>query len=205
VAGKPVVALDIDGTLGDFHGHFTRFAEQWSGRSMPSPEDMSPGVPFFRHLGMSKATYRQCKLAYRQGGLLRSMPVYPGAAEMTRDFRRAGAQVWLCTTRPYLKMDNTDADTRHWLRRNSIKCDGITYGPHKYRDLLQSVNREDVLAALDDLPEQCYAARQQGLQAYLKDAKYNSNNSDFPRVFDFTFDPWRDSILRFIAKRRANE
>jgi hypothetical protein len=123
---------------------------------------------------------------------------------MIRDFRRAGAQVWLCTTRPYLKMDNTDADTRHWLRRNIIKCDGITYGPHKYRDLLRNVDREDVLAALDDLPEQCYAARQQGLQAYLKDSDYNSDNIDFPRVYNFTFDPWKETMLRYIAKRRAN-
>ena len=29
----PVVAIDIDGTLGDYHQHFIEFAEQWLGVS----------------------------------------------------------------------------------------------------------------------------------------------------------------------------
>lgn len=73
----PVVALDIDGTLGDYHGHFIRFAEQYIGRKLPDPYEITNGIPLHKYLHISKATYRQVKLAYRQGGMKRSMPVYP--------------------------------------------------------------------------------------------------------------------------------
>lgn len=169
---KPIVAIDIDGTLGDYHGHFTRFAEQWCGRAMPDPQLNTDGVPLYRWLGMSKATYRQCKLAFRQGGLKRSMPVYDGAADAIRLIRRK-ANVWICTTRPYLRLDNIDPDTRHWLRRNHITFDGVLFGAHKYRDLARIVGRENVAAVVDDLPEMLDVAISLGMPAILRDQPYN--------------------------------
>jgi hypothetical protein len=171
-ADKPVVGLDIDGTLGDYHGHFTRFAEQWCGRTMPDPNLNTSGVPLYKWLGMSKATYRQCKLAYRQGGLKRSMPVYDGAAQMTRDMRKAGAEVWIATTRPYLRLDNIDPDTRHWLRRNKIQFDGVLFGQHKYRDLNRILG-ERVLMVVDDLPEMIDVALSLHMRAFLRRQPYN--------------------------------
>lgn len=171
---KPIVALDIDGTLGDYHGHFTRFAEQWVGREMPDPHLNTNGVPLYKWLGMSKATYRQCKLAYRQGGLKRSMPAYEGASELTRALRKRGAEVWIATTRPYLRLDNIDPDTRHWLRRNKIQSDGVLFGNHKYRDLKRIVGSRVVFVA-DDLPEMIEVANSIGLHAVLRDQPYNRN------------------------------
>lgn len=171
---KPVVALDIDGTLGDYHGHFTRFAEQWTGREMPAPDAINPGMALYKHLGMAKSTYRQCKLAYRQGGLKRSMPVFEHAAELSRYARKLGCEVWICTTRPYLRLDNIDPDTRHWLRRNGIQHDGVLYGHNKYRDLVKVRRRSDVLLVLDDLPEMVGQAESVNLDAYLRRQPYNS-------------------------------
>lgn len=184
---KPVIALDIDGTLGDYHGHFTRFAEQWMGRPMPDPQRNTDGVPLYRWLGMSKATYRDCKLAYRQGGLKRSMPCYPGARELTVAVRRAGAEVWICTTRPYLRLDNIDPDTRHWLRRNGIQYDGVVFGEHKYRTLRKLVGIERILSVVDDLPELCEQASASmplviGVNVYLRDQPYNRWCVDYERV-----------------------
>lgn len=198
MAAKPVVALDIDGTLGDYHGHFAWFAEQWMGRHMPDTAMMTPDVPFFKFLGMSKITYRQCKLAYRQGGLNRSMPVYPGASEMVNAFRKAGAEVWVCTTRPYLQHDNTDHDTRHWLRRNKITFDGLLYGPRKYKDILRQIPLARIVSVLDDLPEQCAAARELSLPIWIKDQPYNrSLEMPFNRVWSFENDPWLwDTVWR---------
>jgi len=170
---KPVVALDIDGTLGDYHGHFLRFAEQWYGRPMPSPGDINPGLPLHKFMRTSKATYRQCKLAYRQGGLERSMPVYEGASELTIALRKAGAEVWLCTTRPYLKHDTQSPNTIHWLRRGRIQFDHMLSGPHKYHDLAKSVGAERVVATLDDLPEMYVVAGKLGLKPWLRDQPYN--------------------------------
>lgn len=179
---KPVVALDIDGTLGDYHGHFTRFAEQWVGRRMPDPTQNTDGVPLYKWLGMSKATYRQCKLAYRQGGLKRSMPCYDGSAEVVRHIRRRGAEVWICTTRPYLRLDTIDPDTRHWLRRNKIQYDGVLFGEHKYRRL-HSIVGDNVMFVVDDLPEMIEQAWQMSMLGLLRDQVYNRYyNEDVPRV-----------------------
>jgi hypothetical protein len=192
IVDSPVIALDIDGTLGDYHLHFTRFAEQWTGRKMPNPSTINPGLPLHKHLHMSKTTYRDCKLAYRQGGMKRSMPVYPGAAEMTNKFRREGAKVAICTTRPYLRLDNIDPDTRHWLRRNHIQWDWVFFGEHKYRDLVRQVGAENIVAVLDDLVEMTSQARSLGLTSYLRDQPYNRYTTEYPRVMDFTYDPWHD-------------
>jgi hypothetical protein len=164
---------------------------------------MGPGVPFFRYLGMSKTTYRQCKLAYRQGGLKRSMPVYEGAPEMTHEFRKDGAEVWLCTTRPYLRLDNIDPDTRHWLRRNHIQWDGVIFGPHKYNDLVRQVPKASVIAVLDDLPEQCAAANSLGLPVSVRNQPYNKDVEGYPRVYDFFIDSWKWSIRNLIEMQRT--
>lgn len=173
--GKPVVALDIDGTLGDYHGHFLRFAQEWYGRRMPDPSEINPGMPLHKFMRTSKATYRQCKLAYRQGGLERSMPAYPGASELTIQLRRAGCEVWITTTRPYLKHDTQSPNTTHWLRRNGIQHDHLIAGPNKYRDLTRQVGKERIVAVLDDLPEMIEQANSLDLWTIIRDQPYNKH------------------------------
>lgn len=179
---KPIVALDIDGTLGDYHGHFLRFAEQWTGKAMPKAKD-NPGLPLYKFMHVTKPTYRACKLAYRQGGMKRSMPVYSGAAELTRYVRAKGAEVWICTTRPYLRLDNIDPDTRHWLRRNRIQYDGVLFGEKKYRDLAE-IAGERVLMVVDDLPEMVEAARKYlpSAATLMRDQPYNRHYHEVFRV-----------------------
>lgn len=169
---RPVVALDIDGTLGFYHEHFLAFASEWLQRTLPPYWDGSK--PFWRLLGTSKTTYRQIKLCYRQGGLKRSMPVRGGAAELSRAIRQAGAEVWVCTTRPYLRLDNIDPDTRFWLRHNRIQYDGFLFGENKYRDLAQLVGIDRVVAVLDDEPEQIAKAAKLGLPVNLMRRTYNT-------------------------------
>ncbi len=177
--GKPVVALDIDGTMGDYHGHFLRFAEGWYGRPMPSPEEINPGLPLHKFMRTQKKTYRECKLAYRQGGMKRTMPCYPGASDLTQALRRAGAEVWICTTRPYLRLDNIDPDTREWLRRNRIRYDAVIYGEDKYKELKRQVGLGRIVAIVDDLPEMVRAAQMIGIRnVYLRDQPYNRHLDD---------------------------
>ena len=173
-AGKPVVALDIDGTLGDYHGHFLRFAEGYVGRKMPDPKEINPGLPLYKYMRVSRATYRAAKLAYRQGGLKRNMPVYEFASDLTREIRKAGAEIWICTTRPYLRLDNIDPDTREWLRRNRIQYDAVIFGESKYRELVRQVGLNRVVAVADDLPEQIRKATEIGIRPVLMmDQPYN--------------------------------
>jgi hypothetical protein len=168
------VALDIDGTSGDYHGHFTWFAELYTGKKMPDPKAYTGGVPFHKHLGVSRSTYNTMKLAYRQGGFKRSMPAYEGIGEFTRHVRRSNVQLWICTTRPYLRLDNIDPDTRHWLRRNGLQHDAVLYGPHKYRDLVRAVGAGRVLLVIDDLPAMLEQAAGLGLTSVLRSQPYNT-------------------------------
>lgn len=175
---RPVVALDIDGTLGFYHEHFLEFAANWLQRDLP-PRWRDGSQPFWRLLGTSKTTYRQIKLCYRQGGLKRSMPMAPWAAELTRGVRAAGAEVWVCTTRPYLRLDNIDPDTRFWLRHNRIQYDGVLFGENKYRDLVAMVGSSRVVAVLDDEPTQVARAQKLELPTRIIDRAYNKGADAF--------------------------
>lgn len=161
---KPIVAMDIDGTLGQYHSHFLDFLDQWTGVTAVGPR--YDGSVEFKEwcavaYGITIAEYRQAKLAYRQGGLKRSMPPYEDATELCRAIRSAGAELWVTTTRPYLRLDNVDPDTREWLRRQGITYDGLLYDELKYTRLSEIVDKERVVAIVDDLPEMVQAANEQ--------------------------------------------
>lgn len=175
--GKPVVSLDIDGTLGDYHGHFLRFAEGYLGRAMPDPSKTNPRQRLWTFMGIRKQDYRDCKLAYRQGGMKRSMPCLLGADWLTHELRHAGAEVWICTTRPYLRLDNIDPDTQEWLRRNGIEYDALLYDPRdgdaKYAELKRQAGNR-VVGCAEDLPEQAMRAIKAGFgPIWLRNQPYN--------------------------------
>lgn len=153
---KPVVAVDIDGTLGDYHRHFVRFAENYFGMYLPDTWD---GVgDWEEHLGLSKQEYREAKLAYRQGGQKRTMPVARWAATKMDSLRQLPVEIWLTTTRPWMRLDSVDPDTREWLRRHHIPYDHLLYNDDKYQRLAEIVGRDRVLAVVDDLLNECQNA-----------------------------------------------
>lgn len=190
----PVVGIDVDGTLGRYHEHFLTFARGWLGVRgyWPGPmvtrnERTTTGEPipwtddgYFgecslaEYMGISKATYRKCKLAYRRGGLKRSMPPYPGARDLMVGLRKR-AWVVVCTTRPYLHLDNIEPDTVEWLRRNMIPYDGILMGEHKYRNLKAQYG-DMAAAVLDDDPALLSQARGLGMAAMLMVRTHNGHH-----------------------------
>lgn len=184
-ANKPVVSLDLDGTIGDYHSHFLWFATLWFGREFPPPDEVNPGMRLSDFMGIPHHEYRDCKLAYRQGGLKRFMPAYPFASELTQNVRAAGADLWICTSRPYLRLDNIDPDTREWLSRNRIEYDavlweGLDEGTEstKYSDLVSQNGLDRIVAVTDDLPEQTADAERLGiLNIYVRDQPYNREPS----------------------------
>lgn len=173
---KPVIALDIDGTLLNYHRHYTLFANGYFGIEA-DPDGYDARLPFYKYLGVSKAAYRRCKLAYRRGELKRSLPPleepYPDARSLTRSLRSWGVDIWLCTTRPYLSHDAVDDATRHNLRRNGVAYQGLIWGQHKYRELVRTVGRERIVGVLDDLPEMCSQATAVGLRTAFALRRHN--------------------------------
>lgn len=199
--GIPVVACDIDGTLGEYHEWFLDFASKWFGKSMPPVGTINRGQPFWKFMGVTRKDYRDCKLAYRQSGLKRAMPVYPGSASLARAVKSAGAEFWICTTRPYLRLDNIDPDTREWLRRNKIVYDAVIFGADKYRELVRQVTTQRIVAVIDDLPEMLEAAAGLGIsRRYLMDQPYNKDyhsarrvhsNNTLARLIEEDIERWR--------------
>lgn len=159
---KPVVALDIDGTLGDYHAHFLRFAEAYLAREAPRGWTFDGSEKFnawfCREFEVNYDVWGDIKLAYRQGAQKRSMPTYPHASTLVKKIKAAGAEIWMTTTRPHLRLDNIDPDTRFWLDRRDIKYDYMLYGDDKYKLLKERVGSDRVAAVLEDLPEQVLQA-----------------------------------------------
>lgn len=146
----PVVALDIDGTLGQYHQHFIMFCAKYFGLARTWPTGWDGRGEFSDFLQLDKRQYQDAKLAYRQGGWKRWMPTYPGVTSLVASLHRQDAEVWLCTTRPWLRLDNIDPDTREWCRRNQIEFDGMLFGDDKYDQLLKRVDRSRIVAVVDD-------------------------------------------------------
>lgn len=178
----PVVALDIDGTLGDYHSHFLDFAENWLGVKKAWSMRYDGSVDLATFMGVTKDNYRMIKLAYRQGGMKRSMPVFPGAIELSYNLKRLGVELWITTTRPYLRLDNVDPDTREWLHRNRIQYDGLIYDADKYTKLIKLVGRERICGVLEDLPHLFDQAQQEGLRPIMRLSRFNRKTRRLPGV-----------------------
>jgi 5' nucleotidase, deoxy (Pyrimidine), cytosolic type C protein (NT5C) len=190
---RPIVAVDIDGTLGDYHSHFLRFANEWLMKDdmvnllQASINGYDGSISFSAYcgdlFGIDLATYRQIKLAYRQGGMKRSMPILPHAQETIYRLFISGAEVWLTTTRPYLSLDNIVPDTVAWCERHDIEYEGMLFDEDKYSQLAERVDPKRVIAVLDDLPEMVEAANDLFDGAGVVVARpHNLHTEIFPRL-----------------------
>lgn len=152
---RPVIAVDIDGTLADYHTHFLNFLEEYLGVE-PHPRSYDGAIGFKQFCvytyGINGDQWSDIKLAYRQGAQKRTMPIFDWAQVLTGVVRWEGAELWITTTRPYLRLDNIDPDTRDWINRNHIEYDFLIYDKEKYRVLSERVEPERVIAIIDDLP-----------------------------------------------------
>jgi len=152
---RPVVAIDIDGTIADYHVQFGRMAcGYWNLDYPATPWDGSG--EFEHYLGMSKEMYREAKTAYRQGGFKRVAKMFDSAVYLVNSMWQQ-AEVWITTTRPWNNFDSVDPDTRFWLERNGFHYHHLLYGANKFEDLNDRVG-DRVVGVIDDLPENYDAA-----------------------------------------------
>lgn len=176
---KPVVAVDIDGTLANYHAHFADFAFQYLGDYEVRERIhryFNGSTEMHEVMGISLELYREVKLAYRQGGGKRSIYMFEGSRFFVNALQEAGAEVWLTTTRPYLRLDSTDPDTREWCRRNEIPYDHLLYDEDKYLKLPQIVDPERIVAIVDDLLPVLLTAVEAGIpkeRLFLRATRYN--------------------------------
>lgn len=187
---QPVVVLDIDGTLGDYHTHLIGYAAHWLyGRERghdflhTAAEIPYDGSRPFRDwfcdtFSIDLATFRAMKLAFRQGGMKRWMPMFSGAEILVNSLREF-AEVWLATARPHDRYDRVDPDTRAWLEFNGLRFDGLVYSDDKMPEIARHVDPDRVCFVLDDLVENLESAERlfgTGV-AVLRRNSYNSGVS----------------------------
>lgn len=190
----PILAVDIDGTMADYYAHFRWFAELYTQREMPrcdTPRPWETTDNFGEVLGMDQAEYRQIKLAYRQGGLKRSIPTIDEHVHRTvQDLRALGIQVWVATTRPWQRLDNIDPDTQFWLDKNVGRVDGLLYGEDKYDQLseIAEARGQRILGVVDDLGENLERAEELGLNTAVRigphNARWRTNNGHVPVMYN---------------------
>ena len=170
----PVLALDVDGTIADYYAHFKWFAELYLQTELSV--DWTGTEEFSEALGLDLSVYRQIKLAYRQGGMKRCIPkLDQDLSEVIPQVRsQLGAQIWICTTRPWQRLDNIDPDTQFWLQRNVGRVDGVIYGEDKYEDLLDLVGKDRILGVVDDLPTNIRKAGALGLRSAIYAGDHNA-------------------------------
>jgi hypothetical protein len=179
----PVLALDIDGTLGDYHSHFIWFLENvyWPGSYFSLSWSDSIYGEFSEALHLEKPEYRAAKLAYRLGGMKRCLPLFRSdqnwgsLRDTIQRIRASGIQIWICTQRPWLALTSVDPDTQFWLDANVGKVDGLIYGENKYADLVDIVGRDRVLGVVDDLPECLEEAKGLGLRIACRWGGHNNH------------------------------
>lgn len=175
----PILAVDIDGTMGKYHEHFRWFAELYTQRTMPGCSQdwqWANTDDFHEVLGMELAEYRQIKLAYRQGGLKRFMPTIDDDLQYIQDLRGLGIQVWVATTRPWQRLDNIDPDTQFWLDRNLGRVDGLLYGEDKYDQLkeIAEFRGQKIIGVVDDLGANLDHAQELGMRTMVRTGPHNA-------------------------------
>jgi hypothetical protein len=75
---RPVVALDIDGTAGNWHAQFLMFLEKYLGVSEEIWWEYNGSGELSEWLRLDKRTYQEAKLAFRSGGFKRWMEAREG-------------------------------------------------------------------------------------------------------------------------------
>lgn len=184
---RPIVVFDIDGTWADYHGAFHAFCRTYF-TDLPNPIDPGDRIwcgngsacfwdgegEFEDHIGITKAQYREAKLAYRQGGNKRWLYAWASMTELVHQVQGRGCEVWVATTRPWSSLSNIDPDTQEWLRRQGVSVDGLLYGETKYHQLCETVDKERIVACIEDLPDQFDVAQALGLPVIQITRNHNS-------------------------------
>jgi len=84
----PILALDVDGVILNFHDYWIQLAQERLGRVLPC---QNRSYHFGKRLGLTREEYNQCWDYFREKDGWSTVPEYPGVGEtldlLARRFR----------------------------------------------------------------------------------------------------------------------
>jgi hypothetical protein len=145
-AGQPVVICDMDDVLTEFRdGYYKWVAETYGIKTDPNTTQYYM-VDEFSEIGVNpEDAFRRF---ISEGGMY-DLDAVPGSAMMIHKLVEAGFWVHILTARP----DEDPAckySTYMWLSEVGVPCHKLSFGPEKYRWLVQSGYGDRVVCAIDD-------------------------------------------------------
>jgi hypothetical protein len=92
---------------------------------------------------------------------------------MTRIIRKRKGRIVVCTTRPFLSLEDVEPDTVHNLKRHGVQFDYILHGENKYRDLVKLVDPARIVMVLEDQDDMLAQAASLSLPAVRRVTLWN--------------------------------
>ena len=161
--------------MAKYHRAYRDFLIQYDNRVPWETPTTWTGLGEFRDVfGLTQKEHHERKVAFRAGGFKRWMAKFDSAVTMMQDLQEQPCEVWVTTTRPWMRMDNVDTDTMEWLRRWEIPYDRLLFDEDKYGRLTELVDPERIIMVLDDEAEQRDRCAELRLPFSLRRSEWNT-------------------------------
>ncbi len=175
-AGARVVGIDIDGVLADYVGGLVTFLNRRLGTRFSTEQVVRPNVG--RSLDLAPVTYQALKREFRDSGLEGAgcSPV-PGAIGFVQHLARQSYYICLLTGRPGHAYRRLVPDTLEWLERHGVPFHYCLFDARKTDRLIRMVHREQLVAFIEDSPEQALRIAELGVPVWLRRTPYSGGVS----------------------------
>jgi FMN phosphatase YigB (HAD superfamily) len=175
-----VMLFDIDNTLGDYSGAYTKFLENEIGleRKVFNCENYS----FYEQFGITRQLEEKYNSYFIQSGGFRNLPVYEGVVELLDFTASLGIKNILITARPSWIYKRIFTDTYYWLDENKLKYDLVLWDKDKADAIINRVFPANVLYMVEDRDKHCFEVANTGVDVLLLDKSYNKAVQDSERI-----------------------
>lgn len=184
------ILVDMDGVLADFEG---RFLEIWRAQ-YPDKEFIHKEqrtTPYL--IDQYPPEYRDLILRiYLTPGFFRSLPPIPGGREALAEIRRAGIEVFICTT-PFVQYRHGVVEKFEWVENH--------LGREWIERIILTFDKTLVLGdyLIDDMPS-VTGAEKPAWEHIIYDSPQNASATSEKRL---TWENWKEVLLSDEKFRRA--
>jgi len=166
------IGSDYDGVISSFHQGVEKcLRANGLGHLKPSRTEYQ----FWKPWGWSNSKFHKFWVKGVEDGIIFASPPYPGAVAALNDIKAAGHKLHIITHRGWKSHPGLAEElTAACLERDGINYDSLTFSEDK------TVIWTDMM--VDDKPENYYALKEAGTDAYLLTREWNTHIKGAKRV-----------------------